>query len=432
MNPSRRWTALIAFALAPAGAAETYSGAPADYLSLLKKLQPGDTLTLAAGDYTGGLPVHNLVGQRGKPIVIAGPRGQQRARFLARQDTHTVSIVNSAWIEIRNLELEGNGLPVAAVRAEGYSDWAHHITLDNLTIRGHGSGQQTVGIASFCPAWDWVIRNNTIIGAGTGMYLGQSDGSAPFVAGLIERNLIVDSIGYNLQIKHQLPRPHIDGMPEGDSVTIIRHNVFVKSENGSTAEAARPNLLVGHWPLAGPGMNDTYAIYGNFFYQNPTEALFQGEGNIAFYSNVLVNTAGDAINIRPHNDVPRRIDIFHNTVLAGGSGIRVTGGHPEYVQRVVANAIFATVPITGGEQLANSIGSFAEAADQLANPYAALGQLDLAPVAGKLVTTPIDVWPPVPVPDLNRDFEGRGYAAPRAGAYAESVANWRLRIAPKR
>src|SRR5262249_59569430 len=105
---------------------------PADYLASISKLGPGDTLALAAGDYTGGLPVHGLVGEPGRPIVIAGPRSGPPARFIARRGAHTVSIVNSGWVEIRNLDLAGNGLAVAAVRAEGHADWAHHITLDNL------------------------------------------------------------------------------------------------------------------------------------------------------------------------------------------------------------------------------------------------------------------------------------------------------------
>ena len=112
------------------------------------------------------------------------------------------------------------------------------------------------------------------------MYLGNSDGSAPFIAGIIENNLIVDTIGYNLQIKHQRPRPDFPGMPAGRSLTLIRHNVFAKAEGG-VREAARPNVLLGHFPLEGSGTEDRYAVYGNFFYQNRYEALFQGEGNIA-------------------------------------------------------------------------------------------------------------------------------------------------------
>ena len=75
-------------------------------------------------------------------------------------------------------------------------------------------------------------------------------------------------------------------------------------------------MLVGHFPREGRGAEDNYAVYGNFFYQNRHEALFQGEGNVALYANVFVNEHGDGVRIQPHNDVPRRIVIAFNTVLA--------------------------------------------------------------------------------------------------------------------
>ena len=110
-------------------------------------------------------------------------------------------------------------------------------------------------------------------------------------------------------------------MPTARSVTVIRDNVFAKPEGG-TAEAPRPNVLVGHFPLEGAGHDDQYVVYGNFFYQNRLESLFQGEGNVAIYGNLFVNAHGDGIRIQPHNDIPRRIDIAFNTVLARNTGSR--------------------------------------------------------------------------------------------------------------
>ena len=411
-------------------AANMYHATPSNYLGLLRKLLPGDTLMLAPGRYREGLPLRDINGAAGNAIVISGSRDAP-STLVARADANTISIANSSYIEIRELVLDGDGQLVDAIKAEGNSSWAHNITLDGLKIHNYGADQQLVGISTKCPAWGWVIRNNVIIGAGTGMYLGQSDGSAPFFAGIIEHNLIVDSIGYNVQIKHQRPRPRIDGMPEDKSMTIIRYNVFAKSANSSRGAMARPNLLVGHWPPSGPGAEDVYAIYGNFFYQNPTEALFQGEGNLAFYSNVLVNTHGDAINIQPHNAVPRRIDVLHNTVLATNIGIRVSGGDPAHAQRVMANAVFASTPIVGGEQNANRTGLLADAAEHLVEPLAPLGQLDLAPKPGKMTTPPLGFKPQALIPDLNRDFEGRIYDFPVAGAYAGAGVR-RLRIEIKR
>jgi hypothetical protein len=365
---------VAAFVLTTASAlvhGAVYEASPADYRQSLKLLRPGDTLRLAAGEYRDGLALKEMSGALGQPIVITGPEQGEPATFVARPGHNTVSIVDSSHLEIRNLALEGHNLPVDAVKAEGHSAFAHHITLENLTIRGHGNNQQTVGISTKCPAWNWVIRGVTIVGAGTGMYLGDSNGKAPFVAGLIERNLVVDSTGYNLQIKHQVARPDLPDMPAGRNVTIIRHNVFAKA-NSRAPEAARPSMLVGHFPREGLGAEDHYLIYGNFFYQNRNEALFQGEGNVALYANVFVNDFADGVHIQPHNDVPRRIVIAYNTVVAKGAGIVVTvqEGGPRYQREVRANAVFAQVPIAAAGAVRNLAAPLGDAPLYLKSPFA--------------------------------------------------------------
>jgi hypothetical protein len=407
-----------------ASAQTVYRAAPDNYRHLLTLLQPGDTLALSAGEYRDGLVVHNLSGAPDRPITISGPPRGPSATFVARPGHNTVSIVESHYLVIRDLALEGNNLPVDAVKAEKPSRSVHDITLENLVIHGHGNNQQTVGISTKCPSWNWVIRGNTIIGAGTGIYLGDSDGSAPFVAGLIERNLIVDTIGYNLQVKHQQPRPDIPGMPGGRSTTIIRHNVFAKPD-GDWTEAPRPNVLVGHFPLEGAGAEDDYAIYGNFFYQNRLEALFQGEGNVALYDNLFVNAFGDAIRIQPHNDIPRRIVIAFNTVVAKGAGISLIQkeGAPRYPQTVGANAVFAGIPIRGGRQIGNFSAPVSEAEAFLRRPFGPLGQVDLYPkrVWPRAIST--KSLPSAPFPDWEQDFNGRPRRPGAIGAYGASGAN---------
>jgi len=415
-------TALLV--VSAAGAESVYRASPDNYRRSIGLLRPGDTLVLAAGAYRDGLPVRNLSGEPGRPITISGPRRGATATFIAREGRNTVSIVDSRYVVIRNLVLEGRNLPVDAVKAEGHSRWAHDITLEYLVIRGHGNNQQTVGISTKCPAWNWVLRHNTIVGAGTGMYLGDSDGSAPFVAGLIERNLIVDTVGYNLQIKHQRSRPRIPGMPVGRSATIIRHNVFAKPEAGSS-ESARPNVLVGHFPLEGPGAEDDYAVYGNFFYQNRHEALFQGEGNVALYGNLFVNEHGDAIRIQPHNDIPRRILIAYNTVVAAGAGISVIQkeGAPLFRQIVTANAVFAGVALAGGSQIGNVTAPLSEAGTFLNRPIAPLGHLDLFPRRGWPATVSNGSPSLEPFPDWEKDFNGRVRVPGSIGAYSGGGMN---------
>ena len=215
--------------------AQILSANPVNYHALVHTLKLGDRLQLAAGDYMNGLPVHHLSSLPQLPIVIAGMGAPERAVFHARSGANTVSIVDSAYVEIRDLVFQG----------------------------------------------------------------------------------------YNLQIKHQTGRASVPGMPVTARQTIIRHNVFNKAQNTSSGQLTRPNVLVGHRPLAGNGADIRYQIYANFFYYNPIEALFQGKGNIALYNNIFVNPATDAVHIQPHHGIPRNIVIAYNTSVASGDGVRL-------------------------------------------------------------------------------------------------------------
>ncbi len=393
---------------------------PEDYREALARLEPGDTLALQPGDYREGLPVHDLLGTQERPIHIAGPQDGEPAVIHPRRGSNVVSIVDSRWVTVRNLVIDGDGRAADGVKAEGNADFAHHITLSDLVIRNLQRHQQIVGISTKCPARGWIVRNNEIRGAGTGMYFGHPEGRAPFVDALIEHNLVTDAIGYAMQIKHQGPRPELEGLPEGRSVSVIRHNVFAKGEDSSTGRRARPNVLLGHFPPSGPGVSDRYAVYGNLFYNNPTERLFQGEGDIALYDNLFVNPVGDAIAIMAHKGDPRRIAIFHNTVLARDTGIWFRTTERTERALVRGNAVFAGTPFSGDGASAegNVVASYQEADDHLRAPFAEPGQLDLVPREGRLrgsVSLPPDMlWD---LPDARRDFDGSGRSGERLGAY---------------
>ncbi|MDZ7584912.1 MAG: hypothetical protein U0938_08785 [Thiobacillus sp.] len=331
-------------------AAADYRVDAQNYRDYLRRLQPGDRVLLAPGDYRQGLPLHNLSGQAGQPIVIEAADPAAPPRFIARPGANTVSLVNVRHLVLRHLELDGRSLPVDAVKAEGHSRHADFITLEYLFIHDHAASQQNVGISTKCPAFGWVVSNNRIERVGTGMYFGDSDGGDPFVGGIIEGNRVSRTLGYSLQIKHQKTRA-----PEhaGRHDTVIRYNVFSK-QKALPGPRARPNVLLGHFPLAGAGSEDRYLVYGNLFLHNPGEALLQAEGRVAIYDNVFINGGGDAVRIQPHNDVPRDMDIFSNTVLASGAGIQIRQAEgAAYRQRVIVNAVAAAIPLQGGEAAHN-------------------------------------------------------------------------------
>lgn len=390
---------------------------PGSYRDLLPMMQPGDTLRLGAGTYDQGLPITDMNGAAGSCFVIEGPADGEPAIFTGSSSRNTVSIRDSSYVVVRNLELDGLGLEGDAVKAEGNAAYAHHIVLEGLYIHDHAANQQIVGISTKCPAWVWVIRNNWIESTGTGLYLGNSDGSAPFVAGLIEHNVVLDTTGYNMQIKHQNPRPELAGLSAHDT-TIIRHNTFSKQNDASAGGDARPNVLLGHWPLSGSGMDDQYLVYGNFFHDNPVEALMQAEGHVAIYSNVFFNPNGPGLNVQAQNDVPRRIEVFRNTFVTSGRGARISGGDPGYAQRFVGNVAFGEPGLEGGEQIDDHVGGYADAAAALIDPSGALGGgLDLHPQAGQLADGVDDSalegfsW-------WDRDFDGRLQEGGHRGAYA--------------
>ena len=404
------------------------SAGPEDYVNVLRDLKPGDVLSLTPGRYVQGLRIHGLQGTSGAPITIQGPARGAPAILVGRPNANTVSILDAAHVVIRNFVVDGRGLPVDAVKAEGHARFAHHITLENLRIVGHGDDQQTVGISTQCPAWGWVIRGNTILAAGTGIYLGSSDGSAPFFDGVIEGNTIVNPRGYAMQIKHQHRRTGL-GDSDAQAYTIIRRNRFIKTAGGSTGELARPNLLVGHFPLEGRGARDLYLIYGNVLYDNPTgEPLFQGEGNIALYNNLLINLHGDAVRIQPHHHRPRMVSVFHNTILAASTGISLVGGEPGFPRFVAANAIFAASAVETADtdtDLGNFTGPLADAERHLGAPFVPGSAASFAPRSSSFARGPSLPPGAEGLPDVGRDFQGLLRLGPGFGACLPSESSVR-------
>jgi hypothetical protein len=203
----------------------------------------------------------------------------------------------------------------SAISGSTASDWA--ATGSRRRVRR--TFQQTDGISTKTPTWNWVIRRNTIVGAGTGIYLGDSDGSSPFVAGIIENNLVLDPLGYCMEIKHQLSRPDLVAMPQEPQSKIIRNYVFIK-DDGPSPDGDRPNLLVGGFSDTGSGSHDLYQIYGNLLMYNPREALFQGSGRISFHDNILVGGQSAGAVFRDH-DLPLELaHVFNNTIYSPQNG----------------------------------------------------------------------------------------------------------------
>ncbi len=399
---------------------------PSNYVSQLGKLQPGDTLHLAAGTYTKQLNISGLNGSPQALISITGPDSGAAAIFVGNSCCNTVEFLNSSYVVVRSITVDAQHLPgVFGVSAKGgTSNLVHHIRIEGCTFLNHDGSQQTVAISTKTPTWGWEIRGNRILGAGTGLYLGNSDGSSPFVAGLIEGNLIRDTIGYNGEIKFQSPRPTVPGMPTTPSKTIIRDNVLCKNDRPSP-DGDRPNFLVGGFPNSGPGSEDRYEIYRNFFYHNPRESLLQVSGRVSVHDNLFVDVVGNAVLAQNHDLPLRQAYIYNNTIYSAGNGVRF-GSAAAQGDAVIGNLIFATNPIVGmiANQRDNQSAPVSMAGSILQKPSIMLAGSSFLPLPMQAVGSPLDLSGFVADTDWQYDFSGTSKGTQTfRGAYASDGAS---------
>ena len=362
---------LLVLATFPAPAwAESKSANSSNYRGVISSLEAGDTLTLEAGLYERGLPLNDCHGTAEAWITIQGP-AHGVAEIRQSASANCVELSQCQFVALKSLTIQGQGVQgqFGISAQKGLKNSVHHILVEDCTISDFNTSQQAVGISTKTPTWDWVIRRNVIRNCGTGLYLGNSNGAEPFVNGVIEYNLVHDTIGYCMEIKFQNSRPDIAGLPTTPSRTLIRHNAFIKKDAPSP-DGDRPNLLVGGFPNSGPGSRDVYEIYGNFFFHNPRESLLHASGRVIIHDNVFA-------------DQP--------LVL-----------HPG-VKSVAENL---TGPIHA-------------AADHLIQPTLGLGAMDLHPKAGQCQGQPIDLASIQTHVDFDADFDGEA-KGPRThrGAYA--------------
>jgi len=423
--------------------AETYVADPAatdgpgHYLSLVARLQPGDTLELPAGMYRQRLDLSGLRGTTDAWITIAGPTSGEPAVVTTDSSCcNVVQLGGTAFVAIKFLTIDGNSEAMRAavdgVNAKG--GITHDITIEGCVIRGVSYSQQTVGIATRSMAWSWIVRGNTLLEAGTGMYLGDSDGSAQFVAGTIEGNLFVDTIGYNVEVKFQKPYVAPVGMPTS-ARTIIRDNVFMKRRPQSSwprniVSGARPNLLVGGFPASGAGADNLYEIARNFFFANADgESLLQASGRVAIHDNVFVATT-TSLRLVDHDLPLQYADVYNNTFYGGRRGI-VFESPARQSSRVVGNLVFAAAPISGpiSTRSQNVTAGVAAAVAVVAAPSTRLGAMDFYPRPGQARGEQLDLTPFESQIDFDKDFNGRSKGDRRyRGAYAGEGANpgWKL------
>lgn len=406
---------------------------PSNYRNLLGTLVPGDRLVLAPGTYTEGLPITGLNGTNAAWISIVGPSSAPEAIFEGNGCCNTVELVDSSYVAIEHLRIDGKGIDgVFGVSAKNStSNVVHHIRIEGCTFVGQNASQQTVAISTKTPTSGWIIRGNLIDGAGTGMYLGNSNYAEPFVGGIIEYNLIRNTIGYNLQIKNQNVWPSHKALPnESAPRTILRHNVFIKDDTPSP-DGVRPNVFLGGPPPSGLGAETLVEVYGNLFVHNAMESLLQATGRVSIHDNIFVDASDVAVRLAPHDGFTLlRARVYDNTFYKAKRAV-VLGAQPSAGDIVTGNLVFADMAFDGpfAGLGTNLIDTAANASNYVNKPSVTLGDMDLYPLSGKVETSPIDPAALAADSDYACDFNGNlRKTFTHRGAYAGEGNNpgWKL------
>ena len=165
----------------------------AELSQALTSAQPGTTILLAPGEYTGDLHFRDIMGEPGKPIVIAAEDPDQPSVIKGRKQCLHLS--GAAYVELHNLTFTGaaaNGLNIDD--GGSYDTPTHHVILKGLTVTDIGSagnhdGIKLSGVDDFriegCSVSHWGRRGQGIdmVGCHNGVIEGcvlrhQDDGGA--------------------------------------------------------------------------------------------------------------------------------------------------------------------------------------------------------------------------------------------------------------
>jgi hypothetical protein len=119
------------------------------------------------------------------------------------------------------------------------------------------------------------------------------------------------------------------------------------------------------------------------------------------------------------------VNVFANTIVAAGTGIKIVGAWEKSRQPVLGNIVFASMPILANDKADNLSGPVARAQAYLRHPQGPLGKLDLSPVPGRL---PEGKLPEglLGYGDARLDFEGHDRKVASIGAYAgvPAIPEW--------
>lgn len=295
----------------------------------VEALNPGDTLIVHAGTYSGTGRISITVdGTVAQPVVIKGAEGEALpliVRPAGAEAQNTINIEGATYLRITRLDISSNGGD--GINMSGANSF---ITLDNLEIH-----DVDVGINFRTSMNNITVRRNHIHntgqdgGTGEGLYVGCNDATCVVSETLIENNWIHDTQnstqGDGVEIKH------------GSHSNIVRDNVI--------HDTGYPCVLV--YGTVGSPVN---LVEGNVMW-NCGDSGIQAAADAIIRNNIILSSPGNGFNSQSHQGAtPSNLQFVHNTLVGGSPCLRLNGwgGRPGLV--FANNAIYCDGDdfVTGG------------------------------------------------------------------------------------
>jgi hypothetical protein len=399
--------ALLTAGLALSGVEGAEIGPETDLCAALEGLQPGEELTLRAGDYRAGCVIRRG-GTPGAPVVIRSAEPDQPARLVHPGGEVNVLNIRASDVIVRGLHFGPTASDIDGVRIIS----GHRIIVEDCRFTRMGG---IAVVANHTSVRNLTVRRNVIRDSGaTAMYFGCHDGLACSVTGLIvEGNHIrgvtaaSPQVGYGVQVKL-------------NSAAIIRDNVILETKG--------PGIMVyGSGDLVTVSLVERNFVSGS----RTSSGIVVGGGPVVIRNNVSGWNveAGVSLENYARRRLLRAIVVVHNSVYANQEGGIMAPDQGPVEATIHNNAIHAragTLPLPpqrpGLRMTGNVDCSWAPC-------FANADALDFSPFPGSILVGR-GLAPPEPIVPGDDFFGARRGAPPTIGAVDQPTGPVRLGVKP--
>ncbi len=295
-----------AFDAGAAYADEIRLEAGGDIEAALRDASPGTRITLAPGDYDGGIFADAVQGSADAPIALVGEDGA-----VVRGGTTNMQLSNPRYLVIENIEFTGasqNGLNIDD--GADYSTPARFVILRDIVVSdvGNGGNQDCIKLSG--------LDDFRIEGVTVSQCSGQAIDMVGCHDGLITSNVIRDTAGAGIQAK-------------GGSADVLIHANLFENVEGRGINAGGSTGLEFFRPIDAPHEGARIVAFANVFVDvgesSGAPIAYVGCDACEFRNNTVVRPLTWVARILQETVdarfVPSRNGIFANNIIVFDSQV---------------------------------------------------------------------------------------------------------------